>query len=273
MRLSQRMTTRILAVNPGQSVERIVLDKLGIHHTTIPARNFAQEAANHRNQSNVDVAESLYVVDRLADLGAVTRNTVVQGQGAVVQAFRGNSTNHQGSHTMPCQLVLDARFPHQLHFNSAYFHRTVQLFARCTWSPRVVNGMDQLLDWSPDSDFVMMYLDAVRGVLAGKDPTAAYGEFAWKRSELLKGLLRRLDNEPLSNHEAMVLMGAVSLEPGAENGMSSREVQRLLADHDYLETLDEQREIIIEKYGECDQMVPHTVRSGQLEDEVQRETW
>ena len=72
MRVSNRLITSIRAVNPGQSTSRIILDKRGIHHKTIPARTFADEVVNHRTQSNVDVAESLYVIDRLADMGLVS---------------------------------------------------------------------------------------------------------------------------------------------------------------------------------------------------------
>ena len=272
MRVSNRLIATIRAVNPGQTSRRIILDARGIHHKTIPARNFAQEVANHRNQSNTDVAESLYVMDRLRQMGLLRPNSSIEAQGAVVQAFRGNDVNHKGCHTMPCQLVVDGRFPFQLHGNSNFLQRVIQLYARCTWSPNVVNGMDQLLDWSPDSDFVYMYKDAVRAVAGGQDPNRAYAEFASKRAEVMKMLQRNLDSEPLTNHEALVLLGAVSLEPGSA-GMSQQEMERRLADKPGMEAMNEQRVIIVEQYGECDQMTPHAVSSGHLEETVQSETW
>lgn len=169
MKLTKAMTEKLSALSPGDDGSRIILDPRGIHHRTIPSRNFAHTVANHAELRNLSAAEALYIIERLTALGAVGPETQVSEYGAVVQAFYGTA-GREACHTMPCQLVLDDQFPHQLRngdgqaFNTTFLHRTVQLFARCTLQPAVVNAIDKVLDRSKESDFVTIYLGSVRAV-------------------------------------------------------------------------------------------------------------
>ena len=274
MTLTPAMIATILSRYPNQKGERIILDPRGIHHTNVGASgNFAQEVRIHRDHSNLDVAESLYIVDKLRDMRVVDRHTYVGAQGAVVQAFQGTRDGHKGCHTMPCQLILGARFPFQLLQNNLFLQRTIQVFARCTWSSESINAMDQILDWSEASDFVEMYKGAVREVLRGQDPTEAYGDFAGKRAEVMNQLVKQVNGAPLTNYEAVMLLGALSVEPGGEIPMSPREVEHRLADRREMEGLNQERVAIIEGYAESDRIIPNAVRSGELEHTVQSEDW
>jgi hypothetical protein len=250
MDLTPRMIARAMALRPGDSGRRLVLDPRGIHHHIIPSKNFAHSVANHAEQKNLSVAESLYIVERLTDLGAVGRQTVVRGQGAVMQAFHG-AGGREAYHTRPCQLVLDNQFPHKLRdssgrmFNTTFLHRTIQLFARCTWQPAVVNAIDQVLDWAPEADFVSLFLGSVNAVLAGTDAYDAYREFTWRKEHILHNILEQVQDEPLTLYDAMLLMGALTAPSGSDTAMTPQELERLLADKDVLSNLQQQREIII----------------------------
>src|SRR6266850_2081716 len=151
MQLNAATIARAAALTPGYSGKRLVFDRRGIHHKIIPARNLAHSVANHADQKNVSVAESLYIVERLKGLGAVQSSSVARSHRAVFQAFQG-AAGYEACHTMPCQLVVDNRFPHVLsaggnRLNPTFMQRTLDLFGRCTWQPAIVNVIDSALEW------------------------------------------------------------------------------------------------------------------------------
>lgn len=279
MKLTNSLIRRAMQLRPGERTPRIVLDPRGIHHRTTPARDFTAAVISHAEKRKSSIAESLAIVERLRDLGAVNRFTNVRAQGAVFQAFHG-SGDRQGCHTMPCQLILDHRFPHQLtqsdgqNFSTTYLARTIELFARCTWSPRIINPIDQALDWTPEADFVSMYLDSVKWVLSGEDSSDAYRELSWRRQRVLRDLCERVRDEPLNTYDAMILMGALDVvEPGKQQFSDPGQIDKLLSDAQFIETLQNQREIVVEGYASREQIVPNTVANGELKREIASELW
>lgn len=278
VRLTRRLLERAQQLHPQDRNARIVLDPRGIHHRTVPAKNFESAVVHHADQRKLAVAESLCVVKRLRDIEAVHPLTDVRGQGAVFQSFRG-AGERQGCHTMPCQLVLDHQYPHQLlqgdgqSFTVDYVTRSIELFARCTWSPRIVNPIDQALDWTPEADFVKMYLDSVQWVLSGQEPRDAYHELSWRRQRVLNDLHERVRDEPLNVTDAIMLMGAITVEPGQETVSDPKEIERLLADQHYIERLQDQREVVIETYAAREQIAPTPLETGELQSGVNAENW
>jgi hypothetical protein len=199
---------------------------------------------------------------------------MVEGQGAVFQSFHGTGEK-QGCHTMPCQLVLGHRFPHQLapsegrSFNTHYLTRTIELFARCTWSPKIVNPIDQQLDWNPEAGFVRMYLKAVQHVLCGADPSESYRELTWQKQRVLNDLRESVRDEPLTTYDAMLLMEALD----ANSHVSPSEVDRLVSDAPYIEKLQDQREEIIEIYAAREKIIPSGITTGEIKNRVNSEIW
>lgn len=180
---------------------------------------------------------------------------------------------------MPCQLILNLQYPHQLqptvsrNFNANYVTRSIELFARCTWSPRIVNPIDQALDWSPESDFVKMYLDSVRWVLGGEKPRDAYHELSWKKLCVFQNLNERVHDEPINSYDAMLLMGALTDEPGKGVGANPNELERLLTDAQYVGQLNDQRETVIESYAAREQTPLIALETGELQSRVASENW
>jgi hypothetical protein len=276
MKLTPSLLRRADQLKPGDRGARIYLDPRGIHHKTVPAGNFVSAVINHAEERKKSIAESLYLVERLRNLGAVHRLTQVDAQGAVFQSFRGTG-ERQGCHTMPCQLVLDRQFPHQLRpsdgakFSVRYLERAIKLFARCTWSPKIVNPIDQALDWTPEANFVKVYTDSVKAVLSGIAPEDAYREASWRRSRVLQDLRDRVRDEPLNTYDAMLLIGA--LTPPTDEQLNKAEIERLLSDAQYISALQDQRETVIEVYAAREQTTPVILESGQLKQEVTSEQW
>lgn len=275
MRLSARFLDRARHLDPKTKNSRLILDPRGIHHKIVPARSFVHAVINHADEKNNSALESLYVTKKLSDLGAADRTTHVAGQGAVFQAFRGTG-DHQGCHTMPCKLVLDDRYPHQLvdgngrMLNNQYTNRAIQLFARCTWSPSILNPIDQALDWTAESDFVTIYLNAVKAVLDGESPRDAFREFAWSKYYILTQLVERVRDEPLTPEDAVLLI-APRLSPG--RAPSQKQLEQLLDDQSLLADLQAKRETVLETYLARDQVPPIKLSTGQLETEIASEKW
>lgn len=151
MRLTSSMLDKAMKLHPSGTGQRLILDPRGIHHKTIPARNFAQTVANHAEVRKVSIAESLFIVERLSDLGAISQGAVVSGQGAVFQSFHGTK-GYEGCHSMPCQLMVNGIFPHQLRdgnghtFNTTFLHRTINMCTRSRDRKKVpVNGYKKTL--------------------------------------------------------------------------------------------------------------------------------
>jgi hypothetical protein len=280
MRLSDKFLDRARNLNPKEPPDRIILDRGGNHHKTVPARDFVSAVTNHADQRKESVAESLLIVKRLADLGAVDSSFAVdgaiKGKGAIFQAFRGTG-DVQGCHTMPCQLVMKGQYPHQLlgsdgqPLSKTYMGRVINLFARCTWSPKIINPIDTALDWMPEADFVTMFVDSIQAVLMGETPVNAYRELSWRKYRVLKDLCERVRDEPLDTGEAMFLMGALPDEQGM--GMSRSDVQRLLTDRHFIEHLQDQREVTIDTYAEREQLMPASLLTGKLENVLGSENW
>jgi hypothetical protein len=279
MKLTPAMLTRAANILPGVPIDkRIVLDPGGIHHKTIPSASFEHSVANHANLRNRSVAESLFIVERLADMGVVGPGTTVQGQGAIFQAFSGTG-GREACHSLHCQLLLDNQFPHSLRdpagkpLNYNFVSRVVQLFARCTLQPKVVNAIDQVLDWHEDVDFVGTYKDAVRAVLDGNDPEDAFRDYTRVKAHTLSHLLEQVRDEPLTPYDAMLLMGLLTETPGSEGAMTGQELERRLTDKEYLGRLQSEREQVIETYADRDRFTPHEVITGELKTTVQNEPW
>jgi len=180
---------------------------------------------------------------------------------------------------MPCQLVLDHRFPHQLRpsenaqFGTKYLARTIELFARCTWSPKIVNPIDEALDWTPEADFVTMYLDAVNWVLQGESSLDAYHEYSWRKKRVLIDVCDCMQDEPLSTYDAMLLMGALEENGRGESAYSKNEIDRLLADRQFVEDLQGNREVVVETYATREQAAMGEIEGGILKRQIDSEIW
>ena len=107
-------------------------------------------------------------------------------QGAISQSFRGTA-GREGCHAIPAQLVLDNQFPHQLRdgsgqpYNNSFLRRSINMFARCTLQPKVVNAVDTVLDWHPEVEFSDLYKEAVRNVLAGSKAVDTFRAFETRK--------------------------------------------------------------------------------------------
>jgi len=257
---------------------RLILDRAG-DTLTIPARDFAHSVANHADVRNQSVAESLLIVERLRDLGAIKRNAKVDGQGAVIQSFRGTRAGgNQGCHAMHCQLILDGMFPFQLRagqekFNTRFLQRNILLFGRCTWQPKIVNVVDHVLDWNPVVDFRRLYLDSVRTVLDNNKAEDAYRDYAASKARKLDELLEAVRDIPVHD-EADIMTFAAALEETSEShSYVVKEVERLLTDQSSMREFQNKRETVVEVYAERDRITPHSVAVGELKNQIQSEQW
>jgi len=265
VRLTATIISRAMKLQPGRPTDRVVFDPNGIHHKTIPAQNLIHSVANHERAKNMSVAESLYMMRKLKDIGAVRQSSSVLGQGAVLQAFHGKA-GYEACHAMPCQLVVDHSFPHALKvdgklLNASFLQRTLTLFGRCTWQPKIVNAIDAGLEWTPQdgrpAGFVSAYLDSVQAVLHGQSPSDAYRDYAKARVMTLRDLLDRVRDEPFNTYDATLLMSGLYR-------MTSDDVRRLHVDAHTASEFELQRELVVETILQQDQVIPHEIVSGEL---------
>ena len=268
---------RAITLSTSYSGDRIYLDQKGIRHTRPPQRDFETAVRQHANVKGHTIAESLVVLQRLRERRVVDSSTLIGARGAVFQTFSGKG-DRQGCHAMPCQLLLGGRYPHQLTlpggntFSRLYVGRMVEMFARCTWSPVSVNRIDSILEHSPGAGFVSKYLQAVSAVLEGDSARGAYHDLSNEKRRVLDGLVEQLDDHALGVHEAMVMLGAVGMEPGGEPA-SFADIERLLADEQTIERIAGEREVIIRTYAEREEVIPRALESGEMEAKVSAEAW
>ena len=276
MQLTAATIARAMKLRPGQPAARVVFDPRGVHHKSIPAGNLAQAVGNHASQKSLSVAESLCIAKKLRTLEIANASTPLSGQGAVVQVFHGTA-GYEACHTMPCQLVLNHQFPHALMLdgkmlNINYVQRTLTLFGRCTWQPRLVNAIDLGLEWTPQDGrqhgFVSTFLDAVQAVLHGEPPGDAYREYAKRRVRKLGELLEQAQDEPFTAYDASLLLSGLYGE-----GLTPVDVTRIQVDKETASTLQEEREVVIESIRQRDTVVPHAVATGELEKSIDCEEW
>jgi hypothetical protein len=179
---------------------------------------------------------------------------------------------------MPCQIAFDGLLPFALAaagtpLNSAYIMRVASLFARCTWQPPLVNRIDAALDWIPQDGrefgFVSVYLQAVKGVLAGQSVIDSYRDLLNKKRDKLVTLLEQARDEPFSLRDATIL-----IKSSGASGMTLRELEQLQASEmkKTVGELQEQRESVIETYAR-QALVPLIVSSGELARRLESESW
>ena len=268
---------RAVTLSTTYSGDRIYLDQKGIRHIRPAQPDFEAAVRQHAALKGHTIAESLVVLERLREMRVVDPATLIGARGAVFQTFSGKG-NRQGCHAMPCQLLLGGRYPHQLtppdgnRFSRLYVGRIVEMFARCTWSPISVNRIDSILEHSAEAGFVSKYLQAVSAVLEGDSARGAYHDMSNEKRRVLNGLVEQLEDHAIGVHDAMVLLGALSSESGAEPA-SSAEVERLLADEQAIERIAGEREVIIRTYAEREEVSPRALESGELQAKVNAEAW
>jgi hypothetical protein len=193
-----------------------------------------------------------------------------------MQSYRG-SGGRVACHSLPCQLVLNNQFPHQLRapggqpLGRASQERLIRLSARCTWQPLSVNGVDSVLEWAPEADFVGLYCGAARDVLAGNDAEDVYRAFTARKAALERDLLEIAEEQPLGERDLSVVAQVLADAAGGDHMAVRQEVEQLLTDREALEGFQRQQVTILERYVEADLSPPRPVVTGELRQQVQSE--
>src|SRR5262249_51829298 len=159
--------------------------------------------------------------------------TAVSSQGAVMQSYNA-SGGRVACHSLPCQLVLHNQFPHQLRapnslpLGPAFQERLIRLFARCTWQPASVNGVDSVLERATETDFVGLYERAVRAVLAGNDAEDVFRAFTARKATLERDLLEIAQDQPLGERDFWIIAKVLEIVSGDRCNRDIREDMRRL---------------------------------------------
>src|SRR5262249_25177135 len=150
----------------------------------------------------------LFVLERLRQNGVVGPATAVRGRGASMQSYSGEPGHTVAAHSMPCQLLLDNQFLHQLRAPNGrrlglfFQERVIRLFSRCTLQRRWVNGADTPLEWyNKPVPFVRMYEVAARHALAGHNPEDVFRAFTALKATLERDHLEQALDKPLGKRD------------------------------------------------------------------------
>jgi hypothetical protein len=262
IRLNSKWTTAdvVRALREQKPTGRVYLDRRGDFSTRPPFANFKELVIHHARHKRKAEAEGFYIVEKMVRLGIVTRSVEVDGAAAVLQTFCGTKVDGrpdlamEAAHVMPCQLTFNKVLPYLIEppdgykLSHKFQHRNILLYSSCSWQPSIVNRIDLALEHSP-GDFVTMYIDAVRAITRGHAADDVYGRYSRLKSEKLSKLCDAMNAQPTVHPTRTQLKGQT------------------------VEEWNTQRETILEVYSELEAQSPSTAGTGELKQQINRETW
>jgi hypothetical protein len=262
---------------------RIVHDRRGIHHSTRPHGSFAEGVAQHAEERQRAVLETLLVTRRLRAAGVLGPRDAqrVGVEGAVRQAFHGTDAR-PACHVLPGQITFDSRLPWQLRrpgsgqvlLAEPYLQRVKLLFARCTLQPALVNGIDVVLDWHEAAGFAEAFEGAVAHVVAGDPVEQAYEAWRQRRRLTLGRLAEAARDLRFDVPLVMHLFGARPRTPVDERAAIRTAAERLCGARDELAALREQYLEVLDVYHEVEWRSPTQTTAGRaLAADIDREDW